>query len=237
MPGTDFFDEDLENREASRRRPPPEDVAHEINRPVSDLNLTRMARHKDDIEHQVANSAQELDRLRMRQEEVERERRELEVLRKKQDRYERGRQEVGDRLNQSLIMMEKEQVRGQRMLECLNTTRDVFKGQVVAIEAIDPESWTDDMVREELGKALAIIDQARMEYNLGMSKVESMLSDCGRGSSLDPGHTLNADGVIQSDASFGFWFKAGLAFCLPLIITVLALGAAVYVLLTQVYGL
>ena len=206
MPGTDFYDEDLQNREASRRRPPADDMAQGINRPVSDLNLTRMARHKDDIEHQVANSAQELDRLRMRQEEVERERRELEALRKKQDSYERGRQEVGDRLNQSLIMMEKEQVKVQRIVESLNTTRELFTGQLTAIEAIDPESWPDEMVREELGRALAIIDQARMEYNLGMTKVESMLADNDRGPSLEPGLTLGAGGEAIFGATFGFWF-------------------------------
>ena len=89
------------------------------------------------------------------------------------------------------------------------------------------------MVREELGKALAIIDQARMEYNLGMTKVESMVVDNRLGPSSDPGLTLSEGGMAKPSAAFGFWFKAGLAFCLPLILTGLALAVGAYLLLVQ----
>lgn len=231
MPGTDFFDDDLQNREAKRRRAVTDPPPPGLSRDVSDLNLTRMARHKDDIEQQVASSAQELDRLRMRQEEVERERRELEELRKKQENYERGRRDVSERINQSLIMMENEQLRAQKLVELLQTTRDDFKGLLQGIMTIDPESWPDDEVRAELGKALVVIDESRMEYNKGMTKVEALMDGDRRKTPAD-GSLMSDESEGGPSRSFGFWLKAGLAFSLPLILTLLVLVAA-YVAMKQ----
>lgn len=227
MPGTDFFDDDLQNREAKRRRAVADEPASPLGREVSELNLTRLARHKEDLESQVANSAQELDRLRMRQEELERERRELEDLRSKQEAYERGRRDVTERINQSLIMMENEQLRAQKLVETLQGTRDDFMGLLRGLETVDPESWPDDAVRAELAKALVIIDESRMEYNKGVTRVEALM-DKERGKPNSASMLLAGDSDAEPgfQTSFGFWLKAGLAFLLPLILTLLILGGA-----------
>ena len=233
MPGTDFFDDDLQNREANRRAGG-ERAGGAITRDVSDLNLTRLARHKEEVEQQVARSAQELDRLRMRQEELERERRELEDLRKKQESYERGRRDVTERINQSLIMMEKEQLRTQRMVEVLQGTREEFKSLRDAIAAIDPDAWPDEQVREELAKALVVIDESRMEYNKGITRIEAMLEGDRKRAPVDAALLPDGgEGGRNTRHSFGFWFKAGLAFSLPLLLTLLALAAAFLVLARQ----
>lgn len=229
MAGTDFFDEDLQNREAVRRggavgvddKPA---SSSGVARPVSDLNLTRMARHREEVEEQVATSAQELDRLRMRQEELERERRELEELRKKQEDYERGRREIMDRLNKSLIMMEKEQVKAERMVDLLVNTRGEFKGMLTEIEAINEEDWPDDAVRDELTKSLVVLDECRMQYNKSVARIEAVMADDSKGSN-ESSSMLPAGGASKSELSFSYWLKAGLALSLPLILFLLVAGA------------
>jgi hypothetical protein len=234
MAGTDFFDKDLMNRESSRGRRKDdgapamaESEEVDLQRPVSDLNLTQMARHRQDLENQVAESAHELDRLRMRQEEVERERRELEDLRKKQVDYERGRRELSDRLHQSLIMMEKEQLRSERMTELLAHTLAEFKDMLGQIEGMDDENWPEDQLRDELTKALLIMDECRMEYNKGVTKIEAALAGS-RASGEQASALMERSGTVP-DASrpgFAYWLKAGLAASLPLILTLLTLALA-----------
>ena len=236
MSGSDFFDEDLRNREAARRRAPapsPGDPPGEgsvLNRPVSDLNLTRMSRQREELEQQVAASAQELDLLRMRQEELERERRELEDLRKKQEAYLEGRRDLSDRLSQSLVMMEKEQVRAESLAELLNTHRDRFKGMQAEIASIDEASWPDDQVRDELTKTLALLDECRLEYNSAVAKIDAAMADTRdeavARAALAPGGGAGRTGW----PGFGYWLKVGLAASLPFLIALIVLALAVYYL-------
>ena len=230
MAETDFFDKDLQNREASRRRNVIQEPVgivtegEEVHRPVSDLNLTRMAKHRQELESQVADSASELDRLRMRQEELERERRELEDLRKKQEDYERGRRELSDRLHHSLIRMEKEQLRSERLTELLVSTTGEFKGVLGQIEGMEDEHWPDDQVRDELTKALAVIEEGRLQFNKGITKIEAAVAG---DRAADPhGESLIDRGGpgTAARAGFGHWFKVGLAASLPLIMVLLTLS-------------
>lgn len=223
MTGTDFFDEDLQNREAARARGMPrEESAPDLRRPVSDLNLTRLARHREDVESQVANSAQELDRLRMRQEELERERRELETLRKKQEDYERGSKEILNRLTQSLASMEKEQLKAERMVDLLQETRRSFKAMQAEIEGITEDAWPDEAVADELGNALVLIDESRMQFNKALARIDAVVAEDQPGGTPRPW----LPGVPGSDSpalpGFRYWLKAGLAVSLPLVLVIVA---------------
>ncbi len=235
MAGTDFYDEDLQNREAVRRggaADADEQPAAGVQRPVGDLNLTRMARHREEVEEQVATSAQELDRLRMRQEELERERRELEDLRKKQEDYERGRREIMDRLNKSLIMMEKEQIKAERMVDLLQNTRSEFKGMLTEIESISEEDWPDDAVRDELTKSLVILDECRMQYNKSVARIEAVMADDRKGGGEDSS-MLPAGAGSKNEQPFSYWLKAGLALSLPLMIFLLIAAGVAFALFSR----
>ena len=140
--GTDFFDDDLvRQREAALKIkldgesggaprdghiPSSRDLP---NRPVSDLTLTHLARHKQEVTDQMVDKAQELDRLRARQEELERERRTLEEMRKKQESFDAGRRELKGQLNESLVRMEKEQLQAERLAQLLDETRRTFRAR------------------------------------------------------------------------------------------------------------
>ena len=139
MANTDFFDDDLvKQRDAAKRiklGPGDEPVgtlgsmpsSDEVPvRPVSDFNLTRMAKHKQDMDEQVVTAMQELERLRARQENLEKEKRELEEIRRKQEEYERGKREMVERFNQSLLTLEKDELQATRLAELLGATRARF---------------------------------------------------------------------------------------------------------------
>ncbi len=232
--GTDFFDEDLarERKAALKIKldgdgagaprdgiiPSSRDLP---NRPVSDLTLTPLGRHKQEVTEQMVDKTQELDRLRARQEELERERRTLEEMRKKQEAFDTGRRELKGRLSESLARMEKDQLQTERLGQMLEETRRLFRERLDEVSALNEEEWGDESLLDELNKALALLENVRADYNKAMAKIEAIHppTPAGAASSArvlafneEPGLSLeNAQG-------FGYWLRAGLAFTLPLMV-------------------
>ena len=228
--GTDFFDDDLvREREAALKIkldgesggkrdghiPSSRDLP---SRAVSDLTLTHLARHKQEVTEQMVDKTQELDRLRARQEELEKERRLLEDLRKKQEAFESGRRELKDRLGESLVRMEKDQLQAERLGQMLGETRRAFRARLDEVDALDAESWTEDNLLDELNKALALLEDVRAEYNQGVAKLDAVRPAAGaaaRPLSFAKEPEAAPGSVAQG---FGYWLRSGLAFSLPLMV-------------------
>lgn len=230
--GTDFFDEDLvREREAALKIkldgdgggsprdgfiPSSRDLP---NRPVSDLTLTHLARHKQEVTDQMVDKTQELDRLRARQEELERERRTLEEMRKKQEAFDAGRRELKDRLAASLVRMEKDRLQAERLSQLLEETRRLFRERLDEVEALNESEWQDENLLDELNKSLVLLDNVRSDYNKGMAKIEAVhpLAPGGAAAAARPLAFEDASGSAASASQgFGYWLRAGLAFTLPL---------------------
>jgi hypothetical protein len=236
--GTDFFDDDLvRQREAALKIkldgeggaprdgfiPSSRDLP---NRPVSDLTLTHLARHKQEVTDQMVDKAQELDRLRARQEELERERSTLEEMRKKQEAFDAGRRELKDRLNASLVHMEKERQRTERLTQLLEENRRLFRERLVEVEALNEEAWSDETVLNELNQALILLDNVRADYTKGMAKLEAV-HPAGPSAPV-PASTLafGEPAAGKPAHPFGYWLRAGLAFTLPLMAVLVLLVLA-----------
>ena len=239
--GTDFFDEDLvREREAALKIkldgesggsprdgfiPSSRDLP---NRPVSDLTLTHLARHKQEVTDQMVDKTQELDRLRARQEELEKERRTLEEMRKKQEAFDAGRRELKDRLTASLVRMEKDRLQAERLSQLLEETRRVFRERLDEVEALNETEWQDENLLDELNKSLVLLENVRSDYNKAMAKIEAVhpLAPSGAAAAARALTFDDAPGsAVNGTQGFGYWLRAGLAFTLPLmaLLTVLVL--------------
>jgi hypothetical protein len=238
--GTDFFDEDLvREREAALKIkldgesggaprdgyiPSSRDLP---NRPVSDLTLTHLARHKQEVTEQMVDKTQELDRLRARQEELEKERRTLEEMRKKQESFDAGRRELKDRLNESLVRMEKERLQADRLSQLLEETRRVFRERLDEVEALNEAEWADESLLDELNRALVLLENVRSDYNKAMAKIEAIHPQAPTGAATPSRSLTFADSsgiAAKGSQGFGYWLRAGLAFTLPLIATLVVLA-------------
>ncbi len=246
MANRDFIDEDLiKPRDEVRRikmgpgdepvppagdAPPPDGPV----RRVSDLDLPLMARHKQQVEQDTARTTEELERLRQRQEQLERAKRELEDARRKQTDYERGRQELVEHLSQSLITIERQEIKTEQLVELLSGTRKRFRELLDDVQSIRDDAWPEASVRDEIGKALVMVNDARLEYNKAMARIESALG--GREGAAPAG----VNPVVFEDAAprreaprgFGYWLGVGFAVTLPLVATLVGL-AVLFVLYTM----
>jgi DNA repair exonuclease SbcCD ATPase subunit len=232
MGTTDFFDDDLGRARKARLEGAPLSSVNDTSagdeipvRALSDLSLTRMAKHKQEVEENVLQASQELERLRKRQEELEREKRELEEIRRKQDEYQRGKRELIEKLGQSLVTMEKDEIQAQRMAEMLAATRRRFKEMLSQLQGLSEESWAEEKFGEELSKALTLVENLRMEFNKSVSRVEAAGGGQAQVGALSPIAGESVRLTVEDEKPFSYWLKVGVAVSLPLVITLLALAA------------
>ena len=238
--GTDFYDDDLvREREAALKIkldgdsggaprdghiPSSRDLP---NRPVSDLTLTHLARHTQEVTEQMVDKSQELERLRARQEELERERRTLEELRKKQEAFDGGRRELKDRLNESLVRLDQERLQAERLAQLLGETRHLFRERLAEVEALNEEEWGDENLLDELNKSLVLLDNVRSDYTKAMAKVEAVHPQGGAAAAGRPlTFTEAAPPPAAGGQGFAYWLRAGLAFTLPLLVLLVLLALA-----------
>ncbi|MCS7048516.1 MAG: hypothetical protein NZ483_04385 [Verrucomicrobiae bacterium] len=127
-----------------------------------------------ELDQQLDRATEDLFELRRRQEELERQRSELEEIRRWQDEYLRGRAEILDCLTRGLVTLEREQIAAQRLAEMCQQTAATFREYKERLEAIRDQEWTSGTVRRELSQALAIIQDARGEYNRARTKLDCL---------------------------------------------------------------
>lgn len=187
---------------------------------------------KSDVSEQVDTTRQQLLELQRKREELEREKNELEELRRKQDEYDAGRKEMLERLSRSLVLLEHEKVEVERRSENVVNALASFKAVKEQIDSIRDDLWNNANLKEELTKALAVIDTARNEFNHYRARLDV----------LDEKRNPEAAAVTGPLAEFvpgekglsrlGFadLVKMGLAFSLPLII---ALGLILLIILSR----
>lgn len=231
MGTTDFFDEDLGKARRVKFEGSPLSSVGDTSpgdeipvRSLSDLSLTRMAKHKQEIEENVLQASQELERLRKRQEELEREKRELEEVRRKQEEYQRGKRDLIEKLGQSLVTMEKDEVQAQRMAELLSATRKRFKEMLSELQGISEEAWAEEQFGEELSKALTLVENLRMEFNKAISRVEAVGGGHAHVGALTPVTSEAVRLTVEDEKPFGYWLKVGVAISLPVVVTLVALA-------------
>lgn len=210
-------DEDLFDGRAGGHEP-------ESGRALSDAARGRLNRQRSELSQQVGGAAGEIERLRMKQAELEREKQELQQLARKQEDYERGKREMTEKLSRSVVLLEKEREQAVRMAELLAETRARFAEQLTGLERIREDEWVDGDFKEELESALAEVEAAKTIYKKALARIEasSWHKSAGVGSAAGPLESPAGGGAVLP-RGFGFWLKAGFAFSLPIVTVVIVL--------------
>jgi vacuolar-type H+-ATPase subunit I/STV1 len=186
---------------------------------------SKLAQQKEQITNKVADTAEEIERLRMRQAELEHEKKSLEEINRKQDEYERSKKEIIENLSRNIILMEKDEITASRMVELLSVSRSRFKDMLAEIRDIQEEKWEGENFEEELDKALALLESARMEYSKAIAKIDAESWNKGNGPA--PLATIEMAGQSSlAGKGFLFWLKIGFAVSIPMIIVLMLIFAA-----------
>jgi len=181
-------------------------------------SAARMAKQKEELTTQVAGAVSEIERLRMRQDALEKERTDLEELAHRQEAYERGKRDIVEKLDRSIVLLEKEELQGKQMIQLLAQIRSRFKASLAELRVIREDTWPDDTFQEELNKALVLVEEARADYKSGLAKIEasSWQRDLAGRKPSAPLERLESS--PSPEKGFVYWLKVGAAVTLPLIV-------------------
>jgi hypothetical protein len=191
-------------------------------RPISDLGLTRMVRQREEVTRHVAGAARELEELKRRQAQIEKEKSSLEELSRRQDDYERAKREIVEGLQRSLVRLEKDGNQAARAVELISGLSGSFQELLAELQRIDESGWTEETFPAELGKAMSRVQDARAQYEKGHARLEASAWHRAEG-----GGSVAAlaapDAAAYTTRGFGYWFRVGLAVSLPLILALAVL--------------
>ncbi len=201
---------------------------HKLEAPgVTELNLSRMAKRREQTHTQVAQAAHELERLRGQRDELERERQRLETLEQRQVKYEQEQCGLRDGLTHRMELLRKMDLEASRRAELFAAVRRRYEEMLHEVDRVRDQQWSEERYDEELNRALAIMEDIQREYNRAWSRVEAVTSEA----IATRSDSVAEPRVLGSPASFALprrlieWIWVGAAFSLPLMVAMLALLA------------
>ncbi len=211
LDGTDFVDTDLRTPGGSSPRLA---TAGQL----ASGNVGR-APTREELDSQLTATQQDLAKLREAQEQLERAKAAIEEMRRRRGEFQTGREEMLQNLLRGVALLEQAEMNLRRDAVQMGRTLDGLRGALTHVQGLNEQAWTDTTWETELARALAAIENARMEWNqarLAWPVLES-------GSSA-PGQTSPASTAVSPLAglSAAQLARLGLAFNWP--VALLGLG-------------
>jgi len=225
-----FFDEDLVDTTPVTGREAPASAGSPAPTSLAGAGQVRMHRQKEELTTQVADAVKEIEELRMRQEQLERERNDLQDLARRQDSYEEAKSEILDLLARSVLHLERDEQQANRYAELMSVMRERFKDTLEELRGINEAGWSKDAFQTELNKALVLVEEARSIYRKGMAKIDAENWHQVQEGEAQPTVLARSEGLGGMPRRFGFWLRAGLAFSIPMIVIALLVFCTAVVL-------
>lgn len=224
-----FFDDDLIDRGPEGTDETPSAYGDAVQEAPSVYS-----RKKSELPEQVNQASDEIERLRQRQESLERRKQELVDQRRRIEAFEYNRRDMLDKLRRSAVLVVREGEQAGRMAALCGEVGALFSKLHQEMETFFPERWTEEEYDARLTQALAQVEAASAEYQRAMNRLNALgwRSTDGK-APVDDAASL--EGLVPrgrrgQPGTFTGWLLAGFAFTLPLIITI-GILIAVYFLL------
>jgi hypothetical protein len=193
-------------------------------------SLSPRAPTREEVDLKVTEAQQKLAELKRAQEELERERASLEETRRRQMEFQTGRQEMMQHLTRGLELLEKSEFAARRDAEQMKLVIAEFKTVFGNLELINEETWTKEGFSTELSRALAAVENARMEWNSARLRFPVLSGEAAEADASKPAPA--AAPSLFEGMSLGQMCKLGLALTWPLAtVALLALGLMVFLVL------
>lgn len=195
-------------------------------------SLSPRAPTREEVDLKVTEAQQKLAELKRAQEELERERASLEETRRRQSEFQTGRAEMMQHLTRGLTLLEKAEFDARQDAEQMKLVIAEFRTACTNLEAIDEDSWSHESFGTELSRALACVENARMEWNAARLRLP-ILSGKAPETTESVGHPVSTASVLEQ-MSLTQLCKVGLALTWPLAaVALLALGLMLFLVLRQ----
>ena len=167
----------------------------------------------EQLDSRAGDARQKLAELKRAQEELERERAALEEARRRRLEFQTGREEILNHLTRGVALLEQAEFAARRDAEQMAKSLGGLREALGQVQGIRDETWTQENWNVELTKALASIENARMEWN-GARLKWALLNGAPAES---PGQGEAAPGLgVLANASFWQLCRLGAALTWPI---------------------
>ena len=213
---TDFFDDDL-------AEPVGADYAPSSKRSSDAAGESYHARRKKDLPEAQAVAGDEIERLRMRQQELEKRKQEIIDQRHRIDLLEKNKADLLEKLRRNGVLVVRQGEQASRAAAICHEAGSSFSRLHQEIESINPDSWDEVGYEANLIDAIAKVDSATTEYRAAMDRVAAVEWKSSSGPLPDSAE-FDSRGTGGHPRGFIHWLVAGFAFTLPLIIVLFLLA-------------
>lgn len=169
----------------------------------------------EELQDQVQRAKAELDDLKRRSDQIERDKLRLEELSRRQEEFETGKADMLDKFTRAAVVIQRETQDAEKRLDQLHAINEAFEGHQAALESINPKAWVGLDLSKELSKALSAVEDARAEYHRSQPRLALEPAEDPRSES---GLPAEYEEYYAGEKGFFYWFKAGFAFTLPLLV-------------------
>ena len=170
----------------------------------------------EDYDRKLKDAQDELDRIQLQREELERKKSELEELTTRKRGFLSQQVELTEKLTSSLTLIDRELFEMRQEAEDLEQCRVCFAAHLDKIQKFNPESWSRDHLSEKLEKASMTIDIAADEYDQAAAHFEGSRSGAIFGRTSKRGRAASSRRAGSSE--FMANLRNGFAFNLPLVV-------------------
>jgi chromosome segregation ATPase len=170
----------------------------------------------DDYDRKLQAAQEELDRIQLQREELERKKSELEALTGRKRSFLSQQAELCEKLTSSLTLTDRELFEMRQQAEDLEQCRVCFAAHLDKLQKFNPEAWTRDQLSEKLDKAMMAIDIAADEYDQAAAHFQNGRSGVIFGNPSKRSRAAAAKNASSSE--FKSNLRNGFAFNLPILI-------------------
>ena len=169
----------------------------------------------EDFTGKLQEAQSQLEQLQQQQAEVERQKVELHELNENKDEFLQGQIEINERLNTAITAMDREIFATRQELEELEQARICFADHLEKIDQLNPDGWNNESLRQDLSRALSVIDLAEDEYEQAVSHFSGGRSSVFGGGAAKPKRSSSAS---VGDSELLRHFRNGFAYNFPLVL-------------------
>lgn len=169
----------------------------------------------EDFNGKLQEAQNQLEMLQQQQQEVERQKMELQELNEAKDEFLHGQVELHEKLSTAVTAMDREIFATKQELDELEQARICFADHLEKINSLNPDGWNNESLRQDLARAISVLDLAEDEYEQAVAHFSGGRSASVFGNAPKP---KRSTGGSTTESEFFTMLRNGFAFNLPVVI-------------------
>ncbi|MCP5534991.1 MAG: hypothetical protein H7A51_02020 [Akkermansiaceae bacterium] len=168
----------------------------------------------EDFTGKLQEAQSQIEQLQKQQAEVERQKRELQEINEAKEDFLHGQVELHETLTTAVTALDREIFATRQELDELEQARICFADHLEKINQLNPDGWNNESLRQDLARAISVLDLAEDEYEQAVAHFSGSRS----ASIFGGGKSKRPSNSSSGESDFATMLRNGFAFNLPVVL-------------------